>query len=47
MKEVRKMHDIHIMDDLKDNSAGVFLLGAFLMGIVVFALVTGGFVSLF
>ena len=41
------MHDVHIMDELKENSATAFLLGTFLLGIVVFALVTGGFVSLF
>jgi hypothetical protein len=41
------MRDGHIMDELKENSATAFLLGAFLIGIVTFALVTGGFVSLF
>jgi hypothetical protein len=39
------MLDIHMMDGLKENSATVFLLGAFLLGIVVFALLIGGFVS--
>lgn len=39
------MRDIHGMDGIKENSATAFLLGAFLVGIVVFALVTGGFVN--
>jgi len=41
------MRNIHVMDELKENSAGTFLMGAFLLGIIVFALVTGGFVNLF
>jgi len=41
------MRDIHVMDELKESSVGTFLMGAFVVGIVVFALVTGGFVSLF
>lgn len=39
------MHDMHIMDELKENGTRAFLLGAFLLGIVVFALMTGGFVG--
>jgi hypothetical protein len=45
VKEVRKMRNMHIKDALKENSDWVFLLGAFLIGIVTFALMTGGFVS--
>lgn len=39
------MRNMHIKDDLKQNSGLVFLLGAALIGIVTFALMTGGFVS--
>jgi len=39
------MRDIHVMDELKENGATAFLLGTFLLGIVVFAVVTGGFVG--
>ena len=39
------MRDIHVIDELKENGATAFLLGAFLLGIVVFALATGGFVG--
>jgi len=37
------MRDIHVMDEIKENGATAFFLGAFLLGMVVFALVTGGF----
>lgn len=44
-KEVRKMRDVHIMDELKENKGWVFLFGAFLIGILSFALMTAGFIK--
>ncbi len=39
------MRQVHIMDELKENPGWVFLAGAFFIGIVVFALMTGGFIG--
>ncbi|CUQ66578.1 protein of unknown function [Candidatus Nitrospira inopinata] len=39
------MRDVHIMDELKENKGWVFLLGAFLIGILSFALMTAGFIK--
>lgn len=39
------MRHINIMEELKSEPVWAYLLAAFLIGIVGFALMTGGFVS--
>lgn len=39
------MHDVHILDELKSEPGWAFLYAVFLMGIVVFALMSAGFIS--
>lgn len=44
-KEVNVMREVHIMDELKAEPAWAFLYAAFFIGIVVFALMSAGFVG--
>jgi hypothetical protein len=44
-KEVTVMRQMHIMDELKSEPAWAFLYAAFFIGIVVFALLSGGFMG--
>lgn len=44
-KEVNAMRQLHIMDELKSEPAWAFLYAAFFIGIVVFALLSGGFMG--
>jgi hypothetical protein len=39
------MRDFHIKDELKSEPAWAFLYAAFFVGIVVFALMMGGFMG--
>ena len=39
------MRDLHIMDELKSEPGWAFLYAAFFIGIVVFALMSAGFVG--
>jgi len=39
------MREVHIMDELKAEPAWAFLYAAFFIGIVVFALMSAGFVG--
>ena len=44
-KEVTAMRDLHLMDELKSEPGWAFLYAAFFIGIVVFALMTAGFMD--
>lgn len=44
-KEVSAMREVHIMDELKSEPGWAFLYAAFFIGIVVFALMSGGFMG--
>lgn len=39
------MRDVHILDELKAEPGWAFLYAAFLIGIVVFGLMSAGFMS--
>jgi hypothetical protein len=39
------MRDVHILDELKSEPGWAFLYAAFLIGIVVFALMSAGFMN--
>lgn len=39
------MRNLHIMDELKSEPSWVYLYAAFLIGIVIFALMSAGFVD--
>jgi hypothetical protein len=39
------MRDVHILDELKSEHGWAFLYAAFFVGIVVFALMSAGFVG--
>ena len=45
IKEVTAMRQLHVMDELKSEPAWAFLYAAFFIGIVVFALLSGGFMG--
>ncbi len=44
-REVNVMREVHVMDELKAEPAWAFLYAAFFIGIVVFALMSAGFVG--
>jgi hypothetical protein len=39
------MREIHLMDEIKESKGLAFLLGAFLLGVLGFALVSAGFIG--
>jgi hypothetical protein len=39
------MREIHVMDEIKESRGLAYLLGAFCLGIVVFALMSAGFIG--
>ena len=39
------MRQVHLMDEIKENGWTAWLLVAFFIGIVVFAIASGGFVG--
>ena len=39
------MRDIHLLDELKSEPGWAYLFAAFFIGIVVFSLMTGGFMN--
>lgn len=39
------MRDVHILDELKSEPGWAYLYGAFVIGIIVFALMSAGFMG--